>query len=289
MPIISSVPALNAITKGSPATFTLDKAELLLVPSVAASPYYSDDANWQSVVLNYVSSTGNQIEAVLFDATQASPTGIFEIATKGLSVFNIESITIVDFQQGTFRIPRSELNVIDFDVDMTPSGLIFDTFYNNIASTGLGEVHRTGGTDDWVNTAYRSAPVSGDFVFSGNVTLIGGLTPYSEQLMIGYQKISMPLLATANPASNVASALFAHSSTGVVETYNGTGGTASNPSTATYTSGTYPFSISRVGSSITGVFNGITKLLDTYSGDLYLAVSLFNNNGQGIPDSTLVE
>jgi len=122
MPIISSVPALGAITKGSPATFTLDKAELLLVPSVAASPYYSISTNWRSVILNYQSSTGNQPEEVVFDATQISPTGIFEVVSSALDIFNIQSILIVDFQGGFFIVPRSELNVVDFDVDMSPVG-----------------------------------------------------------------------------------------------------------------------------------------------------------------------
>jgi hypothetical protein len=121
MPIISSVPALNAIVKGVGATFTLDKAELLLVPSVAGSPYYSDETNWQSVILNYVSSTGNQSESVLFDATQVTPTALFDVATSALDIFLIESITIMDFQFGTLRVPRSELTVVDFDVDMTPA------------------------------------------------------------------------------------------------------------------------------------------------------------------------
>jgi len=135
MPIISSVPAIGSIVKGSPATFTLSKAQLLLVPSVAGSAYYSDTNNWQSVVLNYISSSGNQIEPVLFDATQVSPTGIFEIVSTGLNVFNIESISIVDFQQGVFRVPRSELNTSEFDVDMTPSSVT--ALYNSLQKGGL--------------------------------------------------------------------------------------------------------------------------------------------------------
>jgi len=123
MPIISSIPALNSIVKGVGATFTLDKAELLLVPSVAADPYYNDQSNWKAVVLNYKSSTLTQPEDVGFDATQVSPTGIFNVVTQATDIFEIQSISIIDFQGGVFLVPRSELNVVDFDVDMSPASL----------------------------------------------------------------------------------------------------------------------------------------------------------------------
>lgn len=150
MPIISSSPSLNSIVKGSPATFTLSKADLLLVPSVAASPYYSISSNWESVILNYQSSTLNQPETVFFDATQLSPTGIFDVALSALDIFLIQSILIVDFQGGVFTVPRSELNPAEFDVDMSGASYPFtrdfaapnsfeanETFLNAIVSGNL--------------------------------------------------------------------------------------------------------------------------------------------------------
>lgn len=123
MPIISSVPALNSITKGTSATFTLSKAQLLLIPSVAGSAYYSNSANWKTVILNYRSSTLNQPERVRFDAQLATPTAVFQVAASALDIFQINTISIVDFQGGIFKVQRSELTVAEFDVDMSPATL----------------------------------------------------------------------------------------------------------------------------------------------------------------------
>lgn len=125
MAIITSVPAIGSIVKGSPATFTLSKAQLLLVPSVAGSTYYSDSGNWKAVVLNYMSDPLNQPEVVGFDATQVTPTGIFDVVLSALDVFNIQSISIIDFQGGVFTVPRSELTVAEFDVDMSGASYPF--------------------------------------------------------------------------------------------------------------------------------------------------------------------
>jgi hypothetical protein len=131
--IISSVPALNAIEKGVGATFTLDKSQLALVASVVASPYYSIQANWKNVILNYKSSTLSQTTSIGFDASLISPTGVFNVAVQATDIFQIQTISIVDFQNGYFVIPRSQLNVVDFDVDMSPvvSGVLFSPTLRN--------------------------------------------------------------------------------------------------------------------------------------------------------------
>lgn len=149
MPIITSSPALNSIVKGSPATFTLSKADLLLVPSVAGDAYYSDSSNWKAVVLNYMSSPLNQPEIVGFDATQVSPTGIFEVVTSALDVFNIQSISIIDFQGGVFTVPRSELTVSEFDVDM---GAPSFPFIRDFSSPSFAESYEVGTTTISSNT-----------------------------------------------------------------------------------------------------------------------------------------
>lgn len=132
MPIISSVPALNSIVKGVGATFTLDKTELLLVPSVAADPYFSDDANWATVQLVYQSTVGNDPEQVVFDASLASPTGIFNVAATARDIFDIQSILILNAQGGFIVVPRAELTVVDFDVDMSPpSGILTFEYFSS--------------------------------------------------------------------------------------------------------------------------------------------------------------
>jgi len=148
MAIITSVPAIGSIVKGSPATFTLSKAQLLLVPSVAGSTYYSDSGNWKAVVLNYMSDPLNQPEVVGFDATQPTPTGIFDVVLSALDVFNIQSISIIDFQGGVFTVPRSELTVAEFDVDMgtpPPSYVTYNNLFDGGATDVNGKVYKGSG------------------------------------------------------------------------------------------------------------------------------------------------
>lgn len=133
MPIITSVPALNAILQDTTAVMTLDKSELALVTSVAADPFFSVTANWKSVILNYLSTIGNEPPTVYFDATQASPTGNFLVVAPGQFVFEIQSINIVDFNGGIFTVQRAELTVVDFDIDLSPvvSGVLFSPTLRN--------------------------------------------------------------------------------------------------------------------------------------------------------------
>jgi len=182
MPIISSVPALNLITKGSPATFTLDKTALALVASVAASPYYSVQTNWRAVQLNYQGVGSTQSESVIFDASLASPTSVFDIVTQGVDIFNIESISIIDFQNGYFIIPRSELTVVDFDVDMSaaPSPSLYARDFVTLNSFQPYEsVSGSGGSYSVVTEGLRFIrSVSGYFTYL-NSDFIGASLPTS--------------------------------------------------------------------------------------------------------------
>ena len=125
MSIITSVPALNAIVKGVGGTFTLNKADVLALPAITADPYFSDTANWYRVVLAYRSSTGNQSENVVFDATQVTPTAIFLASDTALDIFEVLRIDVYDFDNGFISVQRADLTTAEFDVDMTPppSGL----------------------------------------------------------------------------------------------------------------------------------------------------------------------
>lgn len=113
MPIITKA---GAPVKGSPTEFTLSKSDLLLLISDA---YYSDDTNWKSVQLNYRSSVGNQSTAVKFDPAASPCVGNFAVSSRARDIFQIHEIVIKDFDGGTLRIPRADLTVAEFDVDMT--------------------------------------------------------------------------------------------------------------------------------------------------------------------------
>lgn len=264
--IISSVPALNAIEKGVGATFTLDKAQLALVASVVASPYYSVQANWKSVILNYKSSTLSQTTSIGFDASLVSPTGVFNVATQATDIFEIQTISIVDFQNGYFVIPRSQLTVVDFDVDMTPlpvTSFSWDTFFGSSYTSGNGSLDATiAGLD---NVAYSSVAITGDFTFSGSYN---NQVDILQELFIGYMKV-LPLSVTINPANSISSGFsFIYNNLGGL--FNGADGTATID--GTYSGGgNHHFEIRRTSGVITCIIDQSPVFTDNYAGSLYFA------------------
>jgi hypothetical protein len=100
-----------AVTKGAAASFTLTKADLAAVSSVAADTYYSDVSNWKLVRMMYRSVEGNQREVVLFDVSQVGATaaGQFSVSDKARNLFEIAKIVIEDFDGGMFQVERAEL------------------------------------------------------------------------------------------------------------------------------------------------------------------------------------
>lgn len=108
MPILTK-PAI--INKNVAASLTLDKALLKVHASITDS-YYQDDANWSKVVFNYRNSFG-QREAVIFDASQPTPTKDFLVSDKARSSdFQLQSISIIDYDGGKFKMRRSAIATI---------------------------------------------------------------------------------------------------------------------------------------------------------------------------------
>ena len=266
--------------KGTATLFTLDKAALVALGSVAADPYFSDSANWKSVSLVYSSSVGNQHEIVKFDATKSSPTSKFLVSEYARDVFLIQKIVIKDFDGGAFEVQSSELTTAEFDVDMTVASSIFewDTLLTNTITNGGGELHRVSFAG-WGSGAYFSEAQTSDFNFTGVLTSMGS----GENIMIGYKK-SLPVSFSGNPAESVSSALYAD--VGTVRHYQGYTDSASGIASTPSIIGANNFEIGRIGSSIIAKMNGVTIFTDNYSGALYLAALLYN--GGSIASATLI-
>lgn len=105
------------LTKGTPMSFSLEKSELAALNEVSSDAYYSDMQNWQSVLVKYKSSNGNQYEVLKFNASDANPTANFNVSARALDLFEVQTIQIVDFDGGIFTIGRGSLTTADFDVD----------------------------------------------------------------------------------------------------------------------------------------------------------------------------
>lgn len=104
------------ISKGQANEFDLSKSDLAAVSKVVNDSYFSDQANWSKVIVEYKSAEGNQHEMVIFDASEASPKANFEISEKARDNWEVQSVKIMDFDGGYLKLNRGDLTVEDFDI-----------------------------------------------------------------------------------------------------------------------------------------------------------------------------
>jgi hypothetical protein len=125
MPIITKP---STVTKNEAAQFTLNKTELSNHASVVGNTYFHDTSNWKEVIIKFVSTTGSQIEILVFDATKTTPTASFLVSDKARDVFEGDHITILDHDGGSLKIQKSDLSsefVINMSV-IAPLGISID-------------------------------------------------------------------------------------------------------------------------------------------------------------------
>ena len=105
----------SAIDKGVENVITLNKADLASDTKVVADSYYSDQNNWKNVYITYKTPEG-QVNDVIFDASEASPTGSFNPSLKARDTWEVQSVTIQDFDNGSLKLLRGDLTVAEFDI-----------------------------------------------------------------------------------------------------------------------------------------------------------------------------
>lgn len=129
----------NPVTKGTPSEFTLNKTDLAELTAVSGDAYYSDSANWKTVVMSFKSSLSNQTEILTFDATEASPTANFSVSNFARGNFLVTGIKIFDFDHGFFSVQRADLPIEDFDVILdAPAGPPVAPVLNSVTDFGSG-------------------------------------------------------------------------------------------------------------------------------------------------------
>lgn len=160
----------GTVEKGTEAQFTLDKAELAADTLVAADAYFSDDANWANVILEYKSDVGGQSKRVIFDATQVTPTADFLASATARDIFEIQRLVIVDHDGGKFTLSRDNLTVAEFDLDLGAPVITYITYnLDNGANTdAFGGVQGLDSNDLKMRKSSTNQSTTGDFwyVFS---------------------------------------------------------------------------------------------------------------------------
>lgn len=118
--------------KGEFQTYTLDVSDLI---ALIDSEYYETESNWRKVIVAYRSSTGNQLNLISF-IPDGNPTvsklGYF--APECFSIFAIQSITIVDKQNGTYILNPSDIpDVANYNILFISGG---SSFYDIVSTSG---------------------------------------------------------------------------------------------------------------------------------------------------------
>lgn len=277
----------SIVTKNEAAQFTLNKTELSNHATVAANTYFQDTANWKEVIMKFTSTSGNQIEVLVFDATQSSPTANFLVSDKARNGFEIQSITIMDFDGGSLKVSQMDLNMSEFDVAVSgasaPVAALWDALSGSATTSGSGQLQRNDFTLGWDAGAWHTTPLSGDFTFSGIFNLPSGA---SGDTMLGY-KTSLPVSGGAI-TNYITTSIYFHGSATVGSSYGGSP-VIVNPSVGLSTApSTNTFEIKRVSGVITAKVNGTTLFTETLAGNVYISSVMYANEGQSIVSSTLV-
>lgn len=118
--------------KGEFQTYILDVSDLI---ALVDSAYYETESNWRKVIVAYRSSTGNQLNLISF-VPDGNPTisklGFF--ASESFSIFAIQSITIVDKQNGTYILNPSDIpDVANYNIVFVSGG---SSFYDIVSTYG---------------------------------------------------------------------------------------------------------------------------------------------------------
>jgi hypothetical protein len=267
----------GAVEKGTSSTFTLDKAELAADALVAADAYFSDDANWAFVQLIYKSDVGGQSEVVVFDASQVTPTASFLVSATARDIFEVQRLVIVDHDGGRFIIPRADLTIAEFDIDMSapaPSLTWTKNRPSDLADYGVesGLLVNTAYTG-WDNGAKGTA-ISGDFVLTYKFEILGAGAGNSD-VMLGYST-SNPDLSTGLTYLNASQVIYASGFTAPVNVISYGAAWVNSPNAT----GIFPlnteitFAITRVGGLITYAITGGNEsksgtIQSSYTGDVY--------------------
>lgn len=97
------------VSKGSPATITLSKAELFSVPKVQNDAYFFDQTNVESVISVWESNPGHQKQILKFHLIESQPQAQFSISAKARSSFELKRIILCDYDGGSLSLDRADL------------------------------------------------------------------------------------------------------------------------------------------------------------------------------------
>lgn len=125
-----SLLSIPQITKGTPATITLDKAALFTLAPVAADSFFSIESNVAKCIIKFVSGAASassgviiqpEVEIIIFDLTQETPSAEFLVSVNARNEFSVNEIILVDFDGGAMVITGTNIpSGLDINLNITP-------------------------------------------------------------------------------------------------------------------------------------------------------------------------
>jgi len=114
MPIITKP---LTIIKGDQNIVELNKNDLASISKVLNDTYFNNELNWKEVIITYRNTDSNQINKLFFNPQEENPQGKFDISSRARDgSWEIQNITIRDFDNGNIVILRDELTTAEFDI-----------------------------------------------------------------------------------------------------------------------------------------------------------------------------
>jgi hypothetical protein len=102
-----------SLSKGTPASISLDKSALFALLSVAGNAHFSVQANVKSCLVRYIGSVDGAVRGdyklLSFDLSQATPVVDFITTSSCSDSFAIEAIELEDFDGGLFAVAASDI------------------------------------------------------------------------------------------------------------------------------------------------------------------------------------
>lgn len=110
----------NEIIKGISNEIKINKQEL--ANNIPEANFFKNENVWKKIMLTYKTVESKQVQHIIFGTTEDSEGFLlsnFFVTTNGNNNWQVNSLTIFDFDGGYFKLQRNDLIEIDSTLDIT--------------------------------------------------------------------------------------------------------------------------------------------------------------------------
>ena len=100
---------IQSAAKGASVSVTLSVSDLLSLSSVAADPFFSNQANIEKVSVVYVSASGQQKVTLVFNVATNQLSDTLTFSSHARDQFDLHKVIIYDFDGGFLDVPASDI------------------------------------------------------------------------------------------------------------------------------------------------------------------------------------